>query len=117
MSRRAENYQAQLPTLSTWHWRKHTHMGYPALRHKSGSVVVFKGPNPVQARNIALKNLNKFPRPKLERVNVGSGWIDDEVSKRRRSKRRKRFRLVVTRRKGGNCGSFGATARRTVEAS
>ena len=97
MTKRAENYQAMLPTLSTWHWRKHTHLGRPALKHKSGSVCVFAGPDAVKHRNETLRLLNRYPRPKLDLVSVGTSWMLDDQDRPKFGPRKKKFRHIVRR--------------------
>jgi hypothetical protein len=59
------NWTNPEPTLSPQHWRRY---GRHGLRHKSGVILRFLGPDPERSRNLCLKALNKLPRAK--RVHV-----------------------------------------------
>jgi len=53
------------PSLCPRQWRKYS---WNALRHRSGKIVVFCGPDPDQARRACLKKLNQM-KP-LEKIRV-----------------------------------------------
>lgn len=94
------------PALSTHQWRRHR---WNSLIHKCGRTIVFHGSDPTASRDRMLRELNALPRPKPDRLLPGSGWIDQELARekvRRRHGRRK-YRLVVQRRKSENSGQFG----------
>jgi len=64
------------PTLSPHHWRRFQHN---AIRHRrTGSVVVFHGPNATQHRNDCLKRLRRIPRPVHKKIKITKiDWMDE----------------------------------------
>lgn len=56
------------PALSSWHWHRH---GRRALRHESGSVVIFHGPHAERNARECLRQLNKIPKPKRGKPPAG----------------------------------------------